>query len=88
MKRPYPTTRALAEMIRSDDDLAVRYVVSELKRSGGNVRDTAKALGCSERALYNWRDSNARLTKLFEEFAMGRAAAGPNAARARKKGGK
>jgi hypothetical protein len=87
VKAPYPTTRALAEMIRAGDAKAERYVVSVLRQNRGNVQATAAALGCSERALYNWRDSNPALTAAFAKHAMGREGAGPNAARKRQKPG-
>lgn len=84
MKRPYPTTQALAAMIRADDDRAIAYVLSELKRAKGNVTKTAEALGCSERALYTWRDGNDRLRDGFAELAMGRTGAALKAAKARR----
>jgi hypothetical protein len=83
MKRPYATTRALAEMVRADDTRAVAYIISELKRAKGNVSATAVALGCSLRALYRWRDSNPRLREAFEQHALGRSGAGPLASRVR-----
>lgn len=83
MKRPYPTTRALAEMIRAGDPKAEKYVIQELKRAGGSVTAAAEALGCSVRVLYAWRDSNERLAEAFREHALGRAGAGPLASAVR-----
>jgi transposase-like protein len=88
VKAPYPTTAVLAAMLRADDNKAVRYVVAVLKSNRGNMRETARELGCSERTLYNWRDANKRLTKAFAQHAMGREGAGPNATREREKAGK
>lgn len=84
MKPPYPTTRILADLVRVDDDDAVRYVVAELKRARGNVRETARALGCGVRTLYKWLDANPRLAKAFEKHGLGRVGAAAIAAEARK----
>jgi hypothetical protein len=81
--RPFPTTKALSAMIAADDDRAVRYVLSELRAANGNVTATAKAVGCSVRTLYDWRDVNARLGKGFEKHALGRPGAGIHATEAR-----
>ena len=83
MKAPYPSLAVLSAMLRADDDRAVRYVVSELKRAGGNMQATADAIGCSHRTLYTWRDSTPRLAAEMQKHAMGREGAGPNAARFR-----
>jgi transposase-like protein len=72
MKRPYPTTRALAEMVRANDARAVAYIVSELKRAKGNVSAAAAAIGCGQRTLYAWRDSNEALRQAFVQHALGR----------------
>jgi transposase-like protein len=85
MKRPYPTTRALAEMVRANDARAVAYIVSELKRAKGNVSAAAAAIGCGQRTLYAWRDSNEALRQAFVQHALGREGAGPIASAARSK---
>lgn len=74
-QNPYPTLAALSAMLRADDARAVRYVVDALEQTGGNVRDTAAAIGCSLRTLYDWRDANPRLARAFEEHALGRTGA-------------
>lgn len=83
MKPPYPL-EVVGAMVRAGDARAVGFVVSELKRCKGNVRETARALGIGERTLYSWRDGNAELAAAFAEHAMGRIGAGPHAARVRK----
>jgi len=81
--RPFPTIKALSAMIAADDDRAVRYVLSELRAANGNVTATAKAVGCSVRSLYDWRDANTRLREGFEKHALGRPGAGIHATEAR-----
>jgi len=75
--------RALAAMIRVDDSRAVRHVIATLQRAGGNVTETARALGCTDRTLYNWRDANDRLVAAFALHALGRTGAALNATRHR-----
>lgn len=81
---PYPTTRVLSAMVAANDDAAVQYVLAELVAHGGNVRETANAIGCSERALYLWRDQNRRLKAGFKKHALGRTGAAGRAAAARR----
>ena len=80
----YPV-EALPPLLRAGDKRAEKQVVDALKRCNGNVTATAVALGCSVRALYNWRDSNPTLSTAFERLALGRSGAGPNATKARQK---
>lgn len=83
MKPPYPSNRVLAEMVRCNDSRAIRYIVAAVKRAGGSVKGAAEALGVPLRTLYYWRDSSEALGAALAEHGLGRAGAGPNAARAR-----
>jgi L-amino acid N-acyltransferase YncA len=84
MKNPYPTLDALSAMVRANDTAAVGYVRSVLIEHGGNVQATAAAIGCSERTLYNWRDTSPKLAAAFDKHALGREGAAPIATNARK----
>lgn len=79
---PFPI-KALGPMLAADDDRAVRFILSALRSTGGNVTATAQVVGCSVRSLYAWRDSNDRLRAGFEKHALGRPGAGAHATEAR-----
>ncbi len=74
MARPaaVPEARLLAALVRAGDAKSIKRVVAELKRQGGNMEATAKALLISPRTLYLWRDSVPELGALIADNARGR----------------
>lgn len=73
---PFLTTEALSAMVRGGDADAVEHVIKVLKFCGGKITALAKAIGVSERTVYNWRDGSPALIKAFAEHAIGREGAG------------
>jgi DNA-binding NtrC family response regulator len=63
----------LLGLLRARHAKAVRHVLSTLRSFGGNVQDTADALGLGARTLYRQCERIPELRRGFERHAQGRA---------------